>query len=212
MFIVFEGIDGAGKTTQARKLHERLAAENARVELVADPGTTTLGKTIRKILLESDAPLAKSAQLLLFSAARAELAEYIQERLADNFTVICDRWLLSTLVYQGEIGGHCPDFIREVYRKTSVSLLPDCCFFMDLPSHMSAGRTGPGRDRYERVDEETRARMAAAYHRFSVLPDICKQLVYFDATQPLDEIHAQVYAAYQGRLNSLSFSSPVAAV
>ncbi len=206
MFIVFEGIDGAGKTTQARMLHARLAAENARVELVADPGTTELGKAVRKLLLESDAPISKAAQLLLFSTARAELAEYIRERLADNFTVICDRWLLSTLVYQGEIGGHCTDFIREIYRKTS-GLLPDCCFFMDLPSNMSVGRTGPGRDRYERVDEETRARMAAAYHRFSKLPDICKCLVPVDATQVPDNIHAEIYKSY--KLLSASPSSAV---
>lgn len=99
MFVVFEGIDGAGKTTQARMLYERLKADGARVEQVADPGTTQIGTAIRQILLHNDAPISSSAQVLLFSAARAELAAYIRERLADNFTVICDRWLLSTLVY-----------------------------------------------------------------------------------------------------------------
>lgn len=196
MFVVFEGIDGAGKTTQARMLYERLKSEGAKVEQVADPGTTQIGTAIRQILLHNDAPISNAAQMLLFSAARAELANYIREKLADNFTVICDRWLLSTLVYQGELNGIDPGFILNVFLETS-HLVPDMCVLLDMPGEHSALRTGPGRDRYERVDADTRRRIRRSYIRHSGKREICRRFFLFDALLPPEEVHKFVYAAYK---------------
>lgn len=199
MFVCFEGIDGAGKSTQARLLYERLKADGVPVEQVADPGTTHIGTAIRQILLYNDAPISREAQMLLFSAARAELASYIRERLAAGVTVICDRWLLSTLVYQGELNGIDPEFILSVFNQTS-KLSPDLSFVLDLPPERSPERTGPGRDRYERVDNETRQRMRDAYLRFSssaakrYQP---KQYCVLNAEAPIDETHEEVYRHYQ---------------
>lgn len=198
MFVVFEGIDGAGKTTQARMLYERLKADGARVEQVADPGTTQIGTAIRQILLHNDAPISSSAQVLLFSAARAELAAYIRERLADNFTVICDRWLLSTLVYQGEINKVDEDFIFQVFRQTS-SLIPDLCFLLDMPVDVSLQRIGPGRDRYERVTNETRDAMRRAYLRHAGKREAGKHTFISDALLPPEDVHKIVYDAYRAR-------------
>ena len=203
MFVVFEGIDGAGKTTQARTLFERLKNEGAKVEQVADPGTTKIGTAIRQILLHNDAPISSQAQMLLFSAARAELAVYIRERLADNFTVICDRWLLSTLVYQGEINKIDERFILDVFRQTS-DLVPDLCFLLDMPSEMSAQRTGPGRDRYERVTPETRTAMRKAYLRHIGKREAGERTFISDALLPPETVHETVYAAYQSQKRSLA--------
>ena len=135
MFVCFEGIDGAGKSTQARMLLERLQAEGTATELVADPGTTHIGAAIRKILLENDAPISPAAQMLLFSAARAELAEYIKAKLSQNVVIICDRWLLSTLVYQGDINKLPLDLIVDILEKLPVSAPTSafCLTFRLLP-------------------------------------------------------------------------------
>ena len=200
MFVCFEGIDGAGKSTQARMLVQKLKSLGANAELVADPGTTQIGTAIRQILLHNDAPISTAAQMLLFSAARAELAGYIKARLAAGVTVVCDRWLLSTLVYQGELNEIDPDFILTVFQQTS-NLTPDLCFLLDLPPAQSAARTGPGRDRYERVTDETRQRMRAAYLRFSsaesTAESCARQLWLLNAEQSAAAIHDLVLAAYE---------------
>jgi dTMP kinase len=200
MFVCFEGIDGAGKSTQARMLVQALKSRGVEAELVADPGTTQIGTAIRQILLHNDAPISTAAQMLLFSAARAELAGYIKARLTAGVTVVCDRWLLSTLVYQGELNGIDPDFILTVFQQTS-NLTPDLCFLLDLPPEQSAARTGPGRDRYERVTDETRQRMRAAYLRFShadpTAESCARQLWLINAEQPADVIHDLVLVSYE---------------
>lgn len=201
MFVVFEGIDGVGKTTQARMLYERLKSEGAKVEQVADPGTTQIGTAIRQILLHNDAPISSQAQMLLFSAARAELAGYIRERLADNFTVICDRWLLSTLVYQGEINKIDERFILDVFRQTS-GLVPDLCFLLDMPSDVSPQRTGPGRDRYERVNAATRSTMRQAYLKHVGKPSAGDRTFVLDALLPMEDVHKIVYDTYYARKSS----------
>jgi dTMP kinase len=195
VFICFEGIDGAGKSTQARMLFQRLKVEGVPVEQVADPGTTKIGTAIRQILLQNDAPISKEAQMLLFSAARAELAAYIRQRLAEGVTVICDRWLLSTYVYQGEVNGIDRGFISRIFQETS-NLVPDVCVLLDLPSTMSAERTGPGRDRYERVSEETRVKMRRAYLMLSDNRLVGRLLWTLDAQLPAETIHEKVYASF----------------
>ncbi len=162
MFVCFEGIDGAGKTTQTRMLHQRLVAAGVAAELVADPGTTKIGTAIRQILLHNDAPISTAAQMLLFSAARAELAEYIRERLAAGVVVLCDRWLLSTLVYQGELNNIPTDLILKIFEETS-AIHPDVCFLLDISPEAAKARMGEPGDRYERRCMADRQRMRAAY-------------------------------------------------
>lgn len=192
MFVVFEGIDGAGKTTQARMLYDRLVAEGKPVELVADPGTTALGKSVRKILLENDAPITPAAQMLLFSAARAELAEYIRQRLANNFTVICDRWLLSTYVYQGTINGISSELIRTIFFGTA-NIVPDICVLLDMSPEAAMNRIGKPRDRYEQRSLEDRRQMRDAYLGYAELASAGKTLFRLNATRSLEDLHDTVY-------------------
>lgn len=196
MFVCFEGIDGAGKSTQARMLCQRLKKDNFPVELVADPGTTQIGTAIRQILLHNDAPITTMAQMLLFSAARAELAAYIQQKLAAGVVVVCDRWLLSTLVYQGEINGVPEKLILDVFQATS-NVLPDVCFLLDLSPDDARARIGAPSDRYERVCKEDWQRMSAAYHRHAKPGVVAHSIQKIQADKTPEEIHEEIYRQLQ---------------
>lgn len=199
MFICFEGIDGAGKSTQSRMLQQRLKQDGRDVELVADPGTTKIGTAIRQILLHNDAPISSSAQMLLFSAARAELSEYIQAALADKKTIICDRWLLSTLVYQATINNVPVDLILNIFEQTS-NLWPDVCVVLDIDPvaadkrKVNAGRGKPPKqDRYERVDLADKQKMRAAYLEYAGKKPCVKNIMVLDALQDPAVVHEKIY-------------------
>lgn len=192
MFICFEGIDGAGKSTQARMLTRRLLEAGKDAELVADPGTTQIGTAIRQILLHNDAPISPAAQMLLFSAARAELAAYITQRLNQGATIVCDRWLLSTLVYQGEINNIKPELIEHIFRETSF-LQPDICFLLDITPEAAGKRMGKPGDRYERRCAKEKERMQAAYLRYAHERPNAKTVRVILADQTPEETHEQVY-------------------
>jgi len=151
VFVCLDGVDGAGKTTQARMLFQRFQSQNQPAELVADPGTTQIGKAIRHILLDTDAPITAAAQMLLFSAGRAELSDYIRQKLAEDVTIICDRWLLSTLVYQSDVNGVDEQLIFDIFRATS-NQVPDLYLVLDVAPETAYARvtSRPYQDRYER--------------------------------------------------------------
>lgn len=201
MFVCFEGIDGAGKSTQARMLYQQLKDAGQPVELVADPGTTSIGTAIRQILLHNDAPITSMAQMLLFSAARAELADYIKNRLQESVTVICDRWLLSTLVYQGEINGIDLDLIFTIFRGTS-NITPDLCVLLDISPEEARERMGAPRDRYERRSLEDRQRMRTAYAHHATNPLVAQRLCKVNATGTPDDTHKEVYRIYSNAFRS----------
>lgn len=195
MFVCFEGLDGAGKTTQARMLAQRLNKENVATTLVSDPGTTRIGTAIRQILLDDNQPITPAAQMLLFSAARAELSERIKEMLAENTVVICDRWLLSTLVYQGEINKISTDLIVNIFRETSY-LCPDMVFLLDAePDNIRRRRqiSPTNLDRYERRTLEEHRRMREAYKTHALYRPHASIVHYIDAEQLVDIVHEQVY-------------------
>jgi len=192
MFICFEGIDGAGKSTQARMLTQRLRANGIDAELVADPGTTRIGTAIRQILLNNDDPISPAAQMLLFSAARSELANYVQTRLQENAVIVCDRWLLSTFVYQGEINNISLDLISHIFSETS-ALYPDICFLLDISPETAKQRMGKPGDRYERRCMEDRQRMRHAYLQHAETRPNAHTIHVISADNTPDETHEQVY-------------------
>lgn len=195
MFVCFEGIDGAGKSTQARMLAERLQKDGVPVELVADPGTTRIGTAIRQILLHNDDPISPAAQMLLFSAARAELSAYIQQRVVEGVVVICDRWLLSTLVYQGEINNISTDLITHIFRETSY-VCPEICFLLDIAPEDAKARMGNPRDRYERRCLKDRERMRAAYQTHARERPHANTVQHIDANQTAEAAHDEIYALF----------------
>jgi dTMP kinase len=208
VFICFEGIDGAGKSTQSRMLYQRMQKSGRAVELVADPGTTKIGTAIRQILLHNDAPISPVAQMLLFSAARAELAAYISELQANDVDVICDRWLLSTLVYQGTINKISLDLIIKIFCATT-KLEPDLCVVLDIDPDATTQRaqrlcpaigscTAPAhKDRYERLCLREKKKMRAAYLEHATTRPYAKNVFIVDGALPPDEVHEAVFAALQ---------------
>jgi dTMP kinase len=190
VFICLEGIDGAGKSTQTRMLQQKLAALGYKVELVADPGTTKIGTAIRQLLLENDGPITPVAQMLLFSAARAELSAYIRKLIARKTIVVCDRWILSTLVYQGVLNKLPPTAIIDIFNLSNC-LYPDLCFLLDLPPESAKKRMGRPRDRYERRCMADRRLMRRAYLDFATYGDYAAtsttQVV--DASKSPEETH-----------------------
>jgi dTMP kinase len=189
VFICFEGIDGAGKTTQARMLFQALKDKGVRTELVADPGTTQIGTAIRQILLNNDGPITPMAQMLLFSAARAELAAYMIKKMKTH-VIICDRWLLSTLVYQGVLNKIDPHLIVKIFDETT-GIDPDICFVLDIPPAEAKKRMGEPRDRYERRCITDQKKMRAAY-RSLARDGLAKITHTIPATAAAQTTHQQI--------------------
>ena len=150
MFVTFEGVDGSGKSTQARLLAERLRSEGRDVVLTREPGGTPAGERIREILLHGErvAPWAEAA---LFAAARAQLVdEVIRPALARGADVVSDGYVDSSLAYQGLARGLGVERVLELNLLATSGLLPDRTFLILLPPDEAAARRGDEPDRIER--------------------------------------------------------------
>jgi dTMP kinase len=142
IFISIEGGEGAGKSTQADLLHERLWNRRIKANKVHEPGSTPLGWHLRDYL-KSKQPLSKEAELLLFEAARAELViNEIRPQLANGFTVIADRFEASTVAYQGYGRRIDLDVINRLNSFATQSVLPDISFLLDLEPAEGLRRVG----------------------------------------------------------------------
>ena len=146
LFVTFEGIDRSGKTTQARLLGEALGADGLGVR---EPGGTEAGERVRSILKDPAVPLSPEAEALLFAAARAELvADVILPALASGQVVVSDRFLDSSLAYQGGARGLGIDDVSAVNRFATRGLRPDLTFLLEI-SPADAGLRAGESDRFE---------------------------------------------------------------
>jgi dTMP kinase len=149
-FISLDGVDGAGKSTQARLLADWLRGQGLPVATCRDPGGTTLGDRVRGLLLDGRDHIDLTAEMLLYMASRAQLvAEVIRPALERGETVFCDRFLLANVVYQGHAGGLPPETVWEVGRVATGGLLPDLTLVLDLPPAAALERKGGLLDRME---------------------------------------------------------------
>lgn len=149
MIIVLDGIDGSGKTTVASRLQTvlRECAGGRRVYLFRDPGGTPAGERLRAVVKDADIPLEPVAQMLVFSAARSQLAhEAVRPVYAEGHIAILDRWWFSTWAYQSAQGVD-PDLIEHVAETTAkVRLRTDLCFWLDVSPEVAVARATAGRD------------------------------------------------------------------
>ncbi len=185
MFIVFEGLDGAGKSTQVNRLAERLSNLGKTVVTCRDPGSTELGNRIRGILLhKSDVPVDPTSEMLLFIAARCQLVrEVIQPALQRGDWVLCDRFQMSTAVYQGHAGQVDLDVIRAAGQIATGGLLPDHTFVLDLDAGTAVARIGRDLDRMESRGE---AYLSAVRNGFlTEAQNEPTSVSIVDATQPV---------------------------
>ncbi|HUG49137.1 MAG TPA: dTMP kinase [Candidatus Limnocylindria bacterium] len=146
MFVTLEGPDGAGKSSQAAALAERLRAAGVEVVLTREPGGTALGERVRELLLRTDAPERTTlADALLFNAARQQLVEeVIRPALDAGKWVLCDRFADSTLAYQGYGGGVPLDDLRALARVATRGLVPDRTLLFDVPVEAGLARRSGG--------------------------------------------------------------------
>jgi dTMP kinase len=149
-FISLDGLDGTGKSTQCNLLADWLRQRGLEVVLTCDPGGTPLGQQLRELLLSHRHHLALECEALLFMASRAQLmAEVIGPALAERKVVVCDRFLLANVVYQGHAGGLDPEQLWQVGRLSTGGREPDLTLVLDLPPEQAADRRGRPADRVE---------------------------------------------------------------
>jgi dTMP kinase len=192
MFVTFEGVDGSGKSTQAALLAEHLVAAGREVVTTREPGGTPLGEKIRGLLLDGDQP-APWAEAALFAAARAELAErVIRPSLAAGADVVCDRYLDSSLAYQGVARGLGVDRVLEL-NVAVADLMPDRSFVLLVERETAVKRAGTAPDRMEREDGAFHAAVADGYR--GLAERFPERIVVLDGSQPVWDISARIREA-----------------
>ena len=203
-FVVLDGPDGAGKSTQARLLSERLQQRGIVVQLIREPGGTAAGESIRALLLEkrANSEISALAETFLFQAARAQLIkEVIKPALSKGHWIVCDRFTLSTFVYQGLAGGVSTDAIETLSRLATDGLSPDCYLVLWLPLDSAAGRrTRRGEaDRMESKGEKFLADVSAAYRTFAEKSSAYKLI---DASGTVEQVQESIWRQVEPLIES----------
>jgi dTMP kinase len=190
VFVTFEGIDGSGKTTQAALLAERLREEGGEAVLLREPGGTPFGERLRELLLDGP-EMTAWAEAALFAAARAELVErVVRPALARGAAVVCDRYVDSSLVYQGVARGLGVEAVYELNLAATGGLLPERTFVLLLDPDESRARLTGEPDRIESEDDGFVRRLDQGYRQIvSTFPERC---VALDASKPPDEIAEEI--------------------
>ena len=190
MFVTFEGLDGSGKTTQTKLLAEVLEGEGREVVVTREPGGTPLGEQIRELLLEGG-EISSWAEAALFAAARAELVErVIAPALERGADVICDRYLDSSLAYQGIARGLGVDRVLELNLAAIRGQLPDRTFLLLIDAKESQKRVGDETDRIEGEDGEFREKVDEAYRLLAEM--FPERIEPVDGTQPAEDIAKEI--------------------
>jgi len=190
LFISLEGVDGSGKSTQARLLAEALGPETVAIR---EPGGTDAAERIRELLADPGLALEPLAELLLFLAARADLAErVIHPALEAGRDVVCDRFSDSSVAYQGAARGLGVGEVIGLCDTATDGLWPDLTLLLRVDPEVGLGRA-EGEDRFESEGLELQRAVAEAYEEIAMIAS--DRVVVIDGTGSVEQVHAQVMEA-----------------
>ncbi|MTV13071.1 MULTISPECIES: dTMP kinase [Bradyrhizobium] len=206
-FITFEGGEGSGKSTQIRKLAERLDTAKLRAIVTREPGGSPGAEIIRHVVLSGMGKLlGPEAETLLFAAARDDhVRTVILPALNQGIWVLCDRFFDSTRAYQGQLGQVSPELVNALQRVTIGDLKPDLTFILDVPVEVGLQRAAARRgnataDRFEAEGIKFHQDLRDAYRRIAAEdPERC---VLIDATADPDTVTARIWAALREHLRA----------
>ncbi|MCI9031664.1 MAG: dTMP kinase [Clostridia bacterium] len=199
-FVTIEGCDGVGKSTQVRLLRERFEREGIRAVFTREPGGTVIAEKIRKIILEKETEeMDAMTELLLYEASRRQhTARVIEPALESGKLVICDRYVDSTLAYQGYGRGLDIETIKRLNAVARGHINIDLTLFLDVTSSEGFRRKG-GRASGDRLESESGAFYERVYAGFSAIADDEKRVVRVDASGTKFETHEKLYACLDSR-------------
>ncbi len=191
-FIVLDGIDGCGKTTQAERLVAELEREGRRPRHVREPGTSRVAERIRALLLQPEMPITAKAETLLFAAARTQsLYEVVAPALRAGQDVVCERFHPSTYAYQAIAGGEDPERVRALLEEWAGDPAPDLVVVFDVEPESAAARRGGDRDRIELKGLAFQKEVARGYREWVALDP---RAVLVDANRAPELVFADVWA------------------
>lgn len=191
VFVVFEGVEGAGKSTQASRLSRRLERHGVAHELAREPGGTEAGERIRSLVLDPEVAVSDETELLLMLAARAELVRRVVEpALSRGEVVVADRYELSTFAYQGVARGLGLQRVRDLNRFATGGLEADLTIVLEVgPEEARRRRDDDAADRVEKAGDAFHRRVADAYARLAAPDD---RIVTVEGAGPEAEVEARV--------------------
>lgn len=190
-FVVLDGVDGCGKSTQAQRLARALERETGRAPLhLREPGSTAIGEKLRAILLARDGAPSPAVEALLFVAARrAMLDELVAPALAEGRDVVCERFHPSTFAYQGVAGELGEDAVLELMSSWADAPTPDLVIVLDVDAEEASRRRGAATDRIEDKGLAFQRRVAAGYRRYA---ERKRATVLLDARGSADEVERRI--------------------
>jgi len=201
--ITFEGIDGSGKSTQARRLNQHLQRQGTDPLMVREPGGTQLSERVRSILLAPDFNVQPMAELLLFSAARAQLvAERIRPALSDGRIVICDRFYDSTTAYQGAGRGVADTgWLQSFHRRVTNGLRPDRTYLVEVDPETARARreADASDDRMETAGVDFYERVVEAYE--ALASEHSDRFVRLDGRRSIEALQEEIRTDVQSLLD-----------
>jgi dTMP kinase len=199
LFITLEGPEGSGKSSQGRRLAQWLRRSGRRVVAMRDPGSTALGRALRRALLHTDHPLSPLQEALLFIGGRVVLVEErIRPALARGRTVVCDRFHDSTVAYQGFGGGLDWRWLDRLGRRAIGRMTPQITLVLDVPTDVGFRRLRRRHDRMERKTREFHRRVRGGYARLARREP--RRFAFINAARPPQDVARQIQGAVRRRL------------